>query len=384
MNNKIKSLIIFGCAVAVSGSVSAQKLVSTSSNTRAIDLSVQNEVDAAISRGLDWLVANQNPDGSWSNTNYPALTALPMMAFINSDHPNKAKILAAATDFLLSCVQADGGIYIDNTQRKGGGLSNYNTSISMMALYMLKDPALNQTILNARTFVAKGQLFGDTNFAGGFGYDKNRNRDYTDLLNTYYAVQAMSMTKGLEESRPNGQPQASVDWTGVRTYIEKMQNKPGTGEANEGGFFYKPGQSKAGTTNVNDKVVFRSYGSITYTGIMALLYSDVSRDDPRVISALDWASNNWSLDENPNMGNQGLFFFYNILSKTLNAANVNVITTADKQQVTWRQQLAVKLVSAQKVENGKGYWLNDTGRYWENDKVLDTAYSLLALESTLE
>jgi squalene-hopene/tetraprenyl-beta-curcumene cyclase len=248
---------------------------------------------------------------------------------------------------------------------------------------MLKNPALNQPILNARTFVAKGQLFGDTVFAGGFGYDKNRNRDYTDLLNTYYSVQAMALTQGVEESRPKGEKKASVDWDGVRTYIEKMQNKPDTGEENAGGFFYKPGESKAGITNVNDKVVFRSYGSITYTGIMALIYSDVSRDDPRVISALDWASKHWSLEENPNMGNQGLFFFYNILSKSLNAANVNVITTSDKKHVAWRQQVAEKVVSTQKVENGKGYWLNDTGRFWENDKVLDTAYALLTLESVI-
>jgi len=378
-----KTLILLVSIIFVYGNASAQNLVAKSSNTRVLDISVQHEVDAAISRGLDWLAVNQNADGSWSNTNYPALTALPMMAFINSNYPSRKRIIDAATKFLMSCVQKDGGIYVDNTQRKGGGLSNYNTSISMMALYMLKNPAVNQTVLNARTFVAKGQLFGDTTFAGGFGYDKNRNRDYTDLLNTYYSVQAMSLTQGVEESRPKGQKKASVDWDGVRTYIEKMQNKPDTGEENAGGFFYKPGESKAGTTNVNDKVVFRSYGSITYTGIMALIYSDVSRDDPRIISALDWASKNWSLEENPNMGNQGLFFFYNILSKSLNAANVNVITTADKQHVAWRQQVAEKVVSTQKVENGKGYWLNDTGRFWENDKVLDTAYALLTLESVL-
>ncbi len=377
--NKTKTLILFICAIFIYGNVSAQALVSKSSNTTVLDISVQHEVDAAISRGLDWLEANQNADGSWSNTNYPALTALPMMAFIKSDYPNREKIINAATKFLLSCVQKDGGIYVDNTNRKGGGLSNYNTSISMIALYMLNNPKLTQTILNARTFVAKGQLFGDTAFAGGFGYDKNRNRDYTDLLNTYYSVQAMALTQGIEESRPKGQKKATVDWNGVRKYIEKMQNKPDSGEADAGGFFYKPGESKAGTTNINDKVVFRSYGSMTYTGIMALIYSDVGRDDPRIISALDWAANHWSLEENPNMGNQGLFFFYNILSKSLNAANVNVITTSEKQHVAWRQQVAEKIVSIQKVEDGKGYWLNDTGRFWENDKVLDTAYALLTL-----
>ncbi len=372
---------MLGCAAAISCNTYAQKIVSKSTTSSGTDISVQNEIDAAINRGLDWLAAEQNPDGSWSNTNFPALTALPMMAFINSDYPGKGKVLDKASKFLLSCVQKDGGIYIDNTVRKGGGLSNYNTSISMLALYMMKNPSFNQTILNARIFVAKSQLFGDTEFAGGFGYDSARNRNYTDLLNTYYAVQAMSLTKGIEESRPSNETKASIDWSGVRKYIEKMQNKPDTGEDNAGGFFYKPGESKAGTTNINNKVVLRSYGSITYAGIMALLYSDVSRDDPRVISALDWASNHWTLEENPNMGDQGLFFFYNIITKTLDAANVNVITTPNNQHINWKKQMAEKLISTQKVENGKGYWLNDTGRFWENDKVLDTAYSLTALEA---
>jgi squalene-hopene/tetraprenyl-beta-curcumene cyclase len=36
-----------------------------------------------------------------------------------------------------------------------------------------------------------------------------------------------------------------------------------------------------------------------------------------------------------------------------------------------------KLVSLQKFD---GYWMNDNGRWWENDPVLCTTYSLLALE----
>ena len=53
----------------------------------AIDPSLAMEVHTAVDRSLDWLAANQNENGSWSNTNYPALTGLPLWAFANSEHP---------------------------------------------------------------------------------------------------------------------------------------------------------------------------------------------------------------------------------------------------------------------------------------------------------
>ncbi len=43
----------------------------------------------------------------------------------------------------------------------------------------------------------------------------------------------------------------------------------------------------------------------------------------------------------------------------------------------WRYELLNKLVSLQKAD---GFWINDNNRWWENDPVLVTSYSLLALE----
>ena len=62
-------------------------------------------------RGLDWLAAKQQPDGSWSLPDFPALTALPLWAFALSDHPQKSAIVSNAVRHLLRYVQPDGGIY---------------------------------------------------------------------------------------------------------------------------------------------------------------------------------------------------------------------------------------------------------------------------------
>jgi squalene-hopene/tetraprenyl-beta-curcumene cyclase len=358
-------------------------LTSSEAAPGALSPSLRNEVNAAIGRGLDWLAANQKENGAWSKSDFPALTALPLWAFAQSTHPDRAAVADKARKFLLSCVQTNGGIYRNVQGQKGGGLSNYNTAICMTALHALKDPALAPVIRDARKFIAGSQHFGDDVYNGGFGYDRDTGRAYTDLLNTYYTIEAMRRTADVEDTRAPKEGRVDINWTETVKFIERMQNKPESGDANAGGFTYNPTDPKAGaTTNTQGVVVFRSYGSITYAGLLALIYANVSRDDVRVRSALDWSAKHWSLEENPGMGTEGLFFFYNVLTKCLTTANVDRIPVKDGKQLDWRVELARKLVATQKVEpkTGRGYWVNENGRFWENDPVLVTAYALLALE----
>jgi squalene-hopene/tetraprenyl-beta-curcumene cyclase len=341
-------------------------------------------VNAAIDRGLDWLVAKQKEDGSWSNSDFPALTALPLWALAQSKHPKRKEAMDKATRYILSCVQEDGGIYREVRGRKGGGLSNYNTAICMTALHATGDPKFTPVVLKARTFIAGAQHLGDDVYKGGFGYDASSKRAYADLLNTFYTVQAMKVTEDAEDLRAKVEKRADINWAETVKFIELMQNKPQAGADQVGGFFYKPGQSKAGVlTNAAGVVVFRSYGSMTYVGLLALIYAEVDRDDVRVQSAFDWAEKHWTLEENPGMGAQGLFFFYNVLTRSLTAYGADTVRGSGGKSVNWREGVARKLVSLQKIDprTGNGYWLNDSGRFWESDPTLVTAYSILALES---
>ncbi len=376
----IAAVFTLGGMSALAGKADLAAVIDESSG---LGLSVTHEIHAAIDRSLDWLAACQKENGAWSNEQFPALTALPAWAFIRSRHPQRNDIVGRAVAYLKSCVQPDGGIYRPVVGRRGGGLSNYNTAICMTTLHAAGDPDLTRIILDARAFVAQGQHTGDDMYQGGFGYDQATDRPYADLMNTLYAAEALRFTQGIEDLRPAGEARPDVDWDSVAAFITRMQNPPEAGEDQSGGFFYKPDESKAGTvTNAAGIIVFRSYGSMTYSGMLALIYAGVDRDDARVRSAFDWARRHWSLEENPGMGMEGYFFFFNVLVRSLNAYGAELIPRPDQTFVNWRNDTAVRLLNTQSVEpgTGHGFWVNATGRYWESDPLLVTAYSTLALQ----
>jgi squalene-hopene/tetraprenyl-beta-curcumene cyclase len=363
----------------------SKQLVTSTQSAGPLHESLQREVDAAIDRGLEWLAAKQKENGSWSDENFPALTALPLWALASAPASDaRSKSADAAVRHILSCAHDSGAIYKVVEGRKGGGLSNYNTAICMTALHATGRADLRRTIQKARTFIAGSQYSGDDVYNGGFGYDASTKRAYTDLLNTFFSAQAMRVTASVEDSRPKGEKRADIDWAATVKFVESLQNKPEAGKDDEGGLVYNPVDPKAGTTtNAAGEVVFRSYGSITYAGLLALVFADVATDDIRVRSALDWTERHWTLEENPGMGQQGLFFFYHVLARALNAADHDTIVLSDGTHLNWRESLARKLVSIQQTDpdTGHGYWVNKTGRFWESDRVLATSYSLLALLS---
>ena len=94
-------------------------------------------------------------------------------------------------------------------------------------------------------------------------------------------------------------------------------------------------------------------------------------------SALNWASRHWTLDENPGMQDQGLYFFYNVMSRSLAAAGLETIPRDTGDAIPWAKELVGKVVSLRQED---GSWVNRNGRFWDNDPVLATAYSVLALE----
>lgn len=337
----------------------------------------------ALVRGLDWLRTSQQTNGCWSNPAYPALSALPLWALSVARRPADAAAIGRATAFLVACARPDGGIYVDVPGVKGGGLGTYNTAICMTALHATGRRDLDDIVRKARVYIAGSQHFGADEYRGGFGYDRATGRPYTDLMNTHWALSAMRFTQGVEDGRPAGERRVDVDWQAALAYVEKLQIAAGQGDAEHaGGFIYNPNDPKAGmATNAAGKVFLRSYGSITYAGLLSLIYAQVGRDDPRVVSAIDFARRHWTLAENPGMGQQGLFYYYTVMARALATTGLAELpAVSGKGGIAWRDELVAVLVAAQKPD---GSWVNPDNRFWEGDPVLSSSYALLTLEYAL-
>lgn len=346
--------------------------------------------DAAVAREVlakagGWLLANQKEDGSFSGPKHPGLTAIALWglegaaaAKSSAGGDASAELAAAekAAEWILGKAQPDGGFYTPIPGRAGGGLSTYNTALCLTALSFCRrdDAGFVGKILAARSFLASSQLEGDDGFAGGFGYDKAAPHRYADLNNAVFAIEAMRRTQRFEDFRPAGEEKADLDWDAALSFVESLHNGENAGE-DAGGFAYSHADAKAGTAEGKDgKIVLRSYGSITYSGLLALVYCKLPPHDPRVRSALDWASRHWTLEENPGMGEQGLYFFYDIVGRSLSVSGIGEIPVAGGEggTVAWRPALLAKLRSLQRRD---GSFANRNGRYWENDPVLATGYS---------
>lgn len=349
-------------------------------------LSIQNEMSLAISRGNQFLAAEQHEDGYWGDPKLPAFTALALTSAVRDPAIDLSKPLPEhikkGYQWLLEQQKEDGGIY-------NRGLANYNTSTSVTALVAARREAYEPAIVRARNFVIaqqwdlgeKGKT--DNPNDGGIGYGSDNT--HTDLSNTVLAIEALALSKEIVGDDKFGD-QPELNWEAALTFLSRCQNLEETNDQewasddpdNKGGFIYRPGESKAGEQELEDgTIALRSYGSISYAGLLSLIYAEVSKDDPRVQAVLKWIGHNYTLEKNPGMGLEGLYYYYQAIAKALSAAGVDKLELADGKKVDWRKDLAGKLLSVQRED---GSWANKNSRWMESSPVLVSAYTIMALE----
>jgi squalene-hopene/tetraprenyl-beta-curcumene cyclase len=346
------------------------------------DASLRLEARHAIEKGCAWLETRQNANGYWSSPEHPAVTALVLTSLVGaSPGTSVSPVVEKGYAYLLSCVQPDGGIYNKELQ-------SYNTSVALTALVLRNRPQDQTVILNARRFLISLQVsdsqLGGTNspFTGGIGYGGTDK--LPDLSDTVMALEAIYNSRPLQDS--SGIKAPDLNWKAAVRFVQNCQNLPGSNSQpwasddpqNKGGFIYAPERSMAGQTNLpSGRVAYRSYGSMTYAGLLSYIYADIKPDDPRVASALDWLRGNYTVDENPALGPQGLYYYYELMAKALTFAGVDTLETKDGRKVLWRQDLALKIIH---LQHGDGSWANENGRWWEKDPVLDSTFAVTTME----
>ena len=349
----------------------------------------QENIRQAIEQGAKFLYQNQNATGWWTDPNLPALTGLALVALETANVSELDEKYESerrrAYDYLVSLAKPDGSIH-------DGRLINYNTACSLMALSVSGDSNYRSLIEKARAYISGSQIdLGkrgeqDNPNDGGVGYNDKYN--HSDMNNTLMAIEAMRLSESAIRQKDQGRKplKHDLDWKALEHFLASCQNLPELSDnpnlsnqpEDRGGFIYHPGESKAG--EVSDKktkrVALRSYGSISYAGMMSFAYARVSKNDDRVSAVIDWLSKNYTLDENPGMGQEGLYYYFHLMSKALTAHGVKNLKGPDSKSIDWRNQLASKLIA---LQNEDGSWKNSNKRWMEGDSNLTTSYVLIAL-----
>ncbi len=362
------------------------------------DISVLNEVERAQARGMAWLVKQQQANGSWNH--HPAITGLAVTSIARSQaalSKDQQDAVDRGVKFILSAVQTNGSIF---TGGRGDEYPNYSTAICAMALMATGKAEVMDTVRNARRFLIGSQFDEGEGYEtnnpsyGGIGYGK---RTRPDLSNTQLALEAIRLTESLETRASDDTPKTETQahWKKAIAFLESCQNLPAVNDApwaknvrseDVGGFVYMPGdpgKNVPAFSFADDEVAnkdaqqpLRSYASMTYAGVKSYLYADLKRDDPRVKAALEWIKRNYTVNENPGLGQQGLYYYFHTFAKALTVYGEDTITDAKGKTHDWRYDLMKKFITLQKAD---GFWQNENNRWWENDPVLATSYSLISL-----
>jgi squalene-hopene/tetraprenyl-beta-curcumene cyclase len=325
--------------------------------------------------GLDFLKTTQASDGTWTSNTSSGVTALALTALLRSGVPTTDPTVAKGLAAMDKFVQKDGGIYHPNTSHK-----NYETCVSVVALKAANaDGRYDQVLARADKFLRglqwdeeEGIDKSDVRY-GGADYGPSKKRP--DLSNTQFLVEALK-TLGAKDDDPNIQ-KALIFVSRCQNLESQFNQTPLAAKVNDGGFIYTAageGSSPAGKTANGG---LRSYGSMTYAGLKSMIYAGLTAKDPRVKAASEWIRNHYTVEENPGMGQQGLYYYFDTFAKTMAALKVDQFEDAGGQKHDWRKELAGQLFHLQQPN---GSWVNPKERWLEGDPSLATAYALLALK----
>ncbi len=337
------------------------------------------DLKAVVDAAAAFLKTRQGDDGSFApKLGGPGITALAVAALVRNGIPPTDAVVAKGLTYLEGNVKPDGGVY-------ARGLANYTTCLAIVAFQEANAGAggkYDKVIANARDFV-KGLQYGegltdkDVKF-GGAGYDKPNAKGRPDLSNTHFMVEALLAA---------GVPKTDPAIKKALTFISRAQNLPGefndqpyaakATDDDKGGFVYNP---SAQDDTESDKRTpaggLRSEGGMTYAGLKSFLYAGVGKDDPRVKAAIGWIKKHYTVSENPGQGSAGLFYYYHLFAKAMDALGEDNFEDAKGVKHDWRDELFAELKRRQKADGG---WANENKAFLENQPELATAFAVLSL-----
>ena len=337
--------------------------------------SLESRRTAAIAKGAEALLKEQAPDGSWAK-GAVGVSALCTDALLEAGMTTQDPRILRAVQYLLANQKEDGGIYDDV------GLKVYSSSISLKALAKADPKAYAAPIKKTLAYIEKCQWGADESIEnsdlryGGFGYGKT-NRP--DMSNTQFCLDALKAA---------GVPKDSEVWARAVVFVSRSQDRSESNDkafagVDDGGGIYSPVETKAEVIQLPDgRKVFKTYGSMTYAILKSFVFANLDARDPRIQASLEWIRKHWTFEENPEMGQQGLYYYYMTAARALaaysKATGEETVTDARRRSHDWRTEISEAILARQQPD---GTWVNTQERWYEGEQmaIVPTSYCLIAL-----
>jgi squalene-hopene/tetraprenyl-beta-curcumene cyclase len=326
----------------------------------------------SLGSGAAFLRAQQSAEGTFdANAGVSAVAAAALLRQPGVPH---AMLMDAggqkALDAIVKLAKPDGGIY-------DKAVPHYITAVSVMALVAGGRPQDKPLIEKGRRYLAEhiwdeGEgIKPNDKWYGGIGYGGSNPDRRADIISLEYALRAMKEAE---------LPANDAAWEKAIKFLQRTQNNSETNDqgwaSNDGGFVYYPGftyHTEGGT---------KSYGSATYAGVISYAWANVKKDDARVQAVLKWVRDNYTVDENPGMGQKTVYYYYLVFAKALQAVGQPTIVDSKGRSHNWREDLGKKLISLQQAD---GHWVNTADKAeLQDNKVLVTAFTMQAIEAILQ
>jgi hypothetical protein len=334
-----------------------------------------------LALAAQYLWSQQAADGGWHSHTYgllrsgQSLTPFVLQALL--DVPDAVEPLPRAKvdraiAFIVKNTQPDGALGM--ADRDIPDYPNYATALAVSALGRARAQGWEQQVRNMTAYL-RAQQFTEQNGwrpadpaygAWGMGGLRRTPPDtgHVDLSMTKYVVEAL---------RAAGIPASDEIFEHARVFVERCQNfDPQHPDDTDGGFFFSTTEydtNKAG----HDGKHFRSYGTTTADGILALLAAGHGPSHPRIAAAQRWlVSHHRDMDVPGFIGEayqrwpHGLAFYYA-------SASTQVF-------VALRIQAGSRVSdSLERTQRPDGSWSNPENLVKEDDPLIATAFAVRAL-----
>ncbi len=339
------------------------------------DAELETMRQVMIDKGIAYLRTQQLASGSFSTHPRSGIgpTAVATVGLLKVGVAPDDPMVKKAIDYLMTFAKESGAFASPGEQ-----IVNYETCVVMLALSLANNGGVYDDIIKRADAFMRGQQYteanghspGDPNYGGvGYGGDGR-----ADLSNTEFLIEALRITsKGADDPAIQ---KALVFVSRCQNFESEHNESPKVLKNPDGGFYYTAangGESPAGETADGG---LRSYGSMTYAGFKSLIYAGLTPSDPRYRAAVSWLQKHYDLESNPGMGQRGLFYYYQMMGKTLAVTGWDSFVSEDGVEHDWRAEL-IQMFSMRQREDGS--WVNAERLWMEGDPNLVTGYVLMVL-----